>query len=117
MPLIQSMDYLRIMYVGKVKQLWQDKIEEVYADYSDSIIKFDEAFKRLCKLGYEKGYARDSLDEVKQLKLFPDTVEMTFSGGLTYGSARYGKEDTRPTEGKQEQTTSNTKGSSPKDSK
>ncbi len=98
--------------MGKVKRLWQDKIEAICKDYCESVIAFEDAVLSLYTLGYNRIDARDMLDTIKQLPLFPDEVSITIKGDL-----QYGKESKGPTEGKQEQTTSNTKGSSPKDSK
>ena len=56
--------------MGQVKRLWQDKIEKVHEDYINNIIDFTEGYNRLCRLGLEPDYARDSLDSVKQLDLF-----------------------------------------------
>lgn len=91
--------------MGKMKQLWQDRLDEVYKDYTDSIITFDIAFKRLCTFGCKKLDARDTLDALKQLRLFPDEVELTITGGFKY---EYGQEKKGEAKGKQEQTGSNT---------
>jgi len=48
--------------MGQVKRLWQDKVEKVHEDYIEKAIDYEEAYRRLCRLGYEPDYASDSLE-------------------------------------------------------
>ncbi len=58
--------------MGKVKQLWQDKLDKVHEDFVNKKLTFNEAYNKLCKLGYEPDYAINSLDSCDQMEMFPD---------------------------------------------
>lgn len=61
--------------MGKVKQLWQDKIDQVGEDYTNKLISFREALKKLHSLGLELDYSAGMLDSIKQLDLFEGKIK------------------------------------------
>jgi len=54
--------------MGKVKRLWEIKIDEIEESYYNEDITYIEAFNRLCQLGYEPDYAADVLDAIRERK-------------------------------------------------
>ncbi len=64
--------------MGKVKQMWQEKIERVHQNYIDRELTFREAYNKLCQMGLEPDYARDSLDSCDQIDLFSNSEQATF---------------------------------------
>lgn len=68
--------------MGKVKQLWQDKVEKVHEDYVNKRITFNEAASKLRILGYTPTHAADSLDSCNQIELFPKSI------GVKYGKTK-----------------------------
>lgn len=69
--------------MGKVKQLWQEKLDKVHEDFASKKITFNEAYNILCKLGCDPDYAIDSLDSCNQMDLFPETP------GVKYGETKF----------------------------
>ncbi len=54
--------------MGKVKRLWENKIDAIEESYYNDDILYEEAFKSLCLLGYGPGLASDVLDAIKEMK-------------------------------------------------
>jgi hypothetical protein len=52
--------------MGKVKRLWEAKIDEIEESYYNEDITYEEAFSSLCRLGYESGLAADVLDAIRE---------------------------------------------------
>ena len=54
--------------MGKVKRLWEAKIDEIEESYYNEDITYEEAFNSLCRLGHEPDYAADVLDAIGERK-------------------------------------------------
>ena len=54
--------------MGKVKRLWEIKVDEIEESYYNEDITYEEAFNSLCRLGYEPDYAADVLDAIGERK-------------------------------------------------
>jgi len=52
--------------MGRVKRLWETKIDEIEESYYNEDITYKEAFNSLCQLGYEPDYADDVLAAIRK---------------------------------------------------
>ena len=54
--------------MGKVKRLWEIKVDAIEESYYNEDITYEEAFNSLCQLGYEPDYADDVLAAIRERK-------------------------------------------------
>ncbi len=52
--------------MGRVKELWQDKVDHVYQSYEDGKLLRGMAVKQLKELNLDEGYIRDQLDGIDE---------------------------------------------------